>query len=70
MFHCATLSHDGAAIHKKNNRSAQYAFDCCRGNMCNENATFAELPPVPVFGMLQKKMDNFKLGFVLQLLNL
>ena len=51
MFHCATLSHDGEDFHKKNNRSAQYAFSCCAGNMCNENVTFPELPPVPIIGM-------------------
>jgi len=48
MFHCATKSYDGDAVHAKQNRSAQYSFDCCIGNKCNENATFPVLPPVPV----------------------
>ena len=48
MLHCATLRHDGAAFHARNNKSGQIAFDCCEGNMCNENTTFPELPPVPV----------------------
>jgi len=47
-FHCSTKSHNGVEIHKKKGRSAQYGFDCCKENMCNENATFPELPSVPV----------------------
>ena len=50
MFHCATTSFDGEAVHAKNNRSAQYAFDCCNTHMCNENNTFPVLPPVPKLG--------------------
>lgn len=47
MFHCSTLSHDGQDFHSRNNKSAQFAFDCCKGSMCNENITFPELPAVP-----------------------
>ena len=48
MLHCLTLSHDGAEIHAKNNRSGQYAFECCEGQMCNEHTEFPKLPPVPI----------------------
>ena len=44
MFHCAVKSYNGEHIHKKNGRSAQYAFECCKGNMCNENQNFPVLP--------------------------
>ena len=44
MFHCAVKSYNGEHIHKKNGRSAQYAFECCKENMCNENQEFPVLP--------------------------
>ena len=44
MFHCAIKSYNGEHIHKKHGRSAQYAFECCKGNMCNENQNFPVLP--------------------------
>ena len=46
---CSAKSYDGKDIHKKNMKSAQYNFECCRSNMCNENVTFSvsELPPIP-----------------------
>ena len=47
MLFCSTLKHDGAAIHAKNNKSSQYSFDCCTGNLCNQNTTFPKLPSVP-----------------------
>ena len=48
MALCSTKSHDGRHMHEKNNRSAQYNMQCCSENMCNENVTFPDLPPVPV----------------------
>ena len=54
MLHCGTASYDGRHMHKKNNRSAQYDMQCCSENMCNENITFRELPPIPVINELQK----------------
>ena len=47
LLFCSTLKHDGAAIHAKNNKSSQYSFDCCAGNLCNQNTTFPKLPSVP-----------------------
>ena len=44
MFHCAVKSYNGEHFHKKNGRSAQYAFECCKENMCNENQEFPVLP--------------------------
>ena len=49
-FICSIRSHDGEEVHKKTNQSAQYAFECCRGQMCNEHIDFPELPPVPELG--------------------
>jgi len=61
MFHCSTVSYDGRHIHKKNNRSAQYDMQCCSKEMCNQNITFRELPPVPVSNEFQK--DGSESGF-------
>ena len=49
-FICSIRSHDGEEVHKKTNQSAQYAFECCRGKMCNEHIDFPELPSVPELG--------------------
>jgi hypothetical protein len=50
MFHCATIKYDGKQVFTKNNRSAQYAFECCKDNMCNNNTVFPTLPNIPVIG--------------------
>ena len=54
MFHCAVKSYNGEHIHKKNGRSAQYAFECCKENMCNENQEFPVLPEPYKEGMFFK----------------
>ena len=54
MFHCAVKSYNGEHFHKKNGRSAQYAFECCKENMCNENQEFPVLPEPYKEGMLFK----------------
>ena len=58
MLHCSTLSHDGASVHAKNNKSGQFAFDCCRGQMCNEHKEFVKLPPVPKIQEEQEQQNS------------
>lgn len=49
MLYCGTLSHDGREIHEKHFRSSQYAFNCCKTDMCNQgDDVWPDLPDVPV----------------------
>ena len=53
MFMCSIKTYDGKNVHVKQNRSAQYAFTCCKETMCNENYTFPKLPDVPILSKLK-----------------
>ena len=59
-LYCGTKSYDGKVSHAIHQKSAQYAFSCCRGDFCN-NGTWPILPPVP---KLKKRYDRtgFKRG--------
>lgn len=48
MLHCRSARYDGRVVHEKNGRSAQYVFDCCKQNMCNNGTEWPVLPEVPV----------------------
>ena len=61
-MYCSVLSHDGREVHEKHQRSSQYAFKCCKGDLCNNATVFPELPAVPVIG---DKSDESDGGFTL-----
>ncbi|QQP37363.1 Serine/threonine-protein kinase receptor, partial [Caligus rogercresseyi] len=48
IFYCSTPSYDGRRHHEMYSSSGQYAFDCCRGDFCNNATVWPELPPVPI----------------------
>jgi len=47
LLHCSTKQYDGKAVHDQRGQSAQYAIDCCEGQMCNNMTEFPRLPDVP-----------------------
>ena len=47
-FHCLTKSYQNRAF---NGEYVQYATDCCKTSMCNNDTSyFPDLPPIPKFG--------------------
>jgi hypothetical protein len=50
-FYCSIANYDGRHVHRINSESAQYAIDCCKANLCNNQTVWPELPPVPVVEM-------------------
>jgi len=48
-FHltCRAQQHDGASVHAEHGKSAQYAVECCQGELCNNATAWPGLPDVP-----------------------
>merc|ERR1719150_636317 len=44
---CSTRTYDGRHTHAEHGVSAQYAIDCCRGELCNNGTDWPQLPAVP-----------------------
>jgi hypothetical protein len=51
-MYCSLAKYNGWKVHEENGESAQYAFDCCNENLCNNGTQWPELPDVPVLGQL------------------
>ena len=50
LMYCNLANYNGWKVHEENGESAQYAFDCCSENLCNNGTEWPELPDVPVLG--------------------
>ena len=58
-MYCNLANYNGLKVHEENGESAQYAFDCCSENLCNNGTEWPQLPDVPVLG----QFDTFAKGF-------
>ena len=61
-MYCNLANYNGWKVHEENGESAQYAFDCCSQNLCNNGTEWPELPDVPVLGQFY----TFVIGFLVQ----
>ena len=47
LMYCNIERYNGWKIHEENGESGQYAFNCCKEEMCNNGTDWPILPEVP-----------------------